>query len=70
MVELTVPEPLEAHTHVELLFRRQDTPVEEVREMLDSVLKSVHVNIPGLNPDSTANHFQVTSTIPAKLKGL
>jgi len=67
VVELNVPEPLEAHTHVELLFRRQDTPVEEAREMLDSVLKSIHVDIAGLNPDSTANNFQITSSIPPKL---
>jgi hypothetical protein len=68
LVELTVPEPIEAHTHVELLFRRQDTPVEESREMLDSMLKSIHVKIPGLNPDSTANHFQITSSIPVRSK--
>jgi hypothetical protein len=68
LVELTVPEPLEAHTHVELLFRRQDTPVEEVREMLDSVLKSVRIDIQGLNQDSSANHFQVKSSIPGGLK--
>ena len=68
IVELNVPEPIEAHTHVELLFRRQDTPVEEAREMLDSILKSLRADLPGLNPDSTANIFQVTSSIPARIK--
>ena len=65
VLELTVPEPLEAHTHIELLFRRQDTPVEEAREMLDSVLRSLGIKVAGLNPDSSGNHFQITSTIPS-----
>ena len=63
-VSLTVPEPLEAHTHVELIFRRQDTPAEEAREMLDSVFKSIGLRIPSLNPDSTANIFKIKATIP------
>jgi hypothetical protein len=68
VVSLTVPEPLEAHTHVELIFRRQDTPAEEAREMLDSLLRSIGVRIPGLNPDSTANIFKITATIPKQSK--
>ena len=66
IVSLTIPEPLEAHTHVELIFRRQDTPAEEAREMLDSMLRSIGVRIPGLNPDSSANIFIITATIPTK----
>jgi len=51
---------------VEFYMRRQDTRFEEAREMLDSVLKSVRVTIPGLNPDSSLNRFQIKSTIPAQ----
>jgi hypothetical protein len=68
IVSVTVPEPLEAHTHLELIFRRQDTPAEEAREMLDSALNSLHIRIPGLNPDSSANIFKITAIIPKQKK--
>jgi hypothetical protein len=63
-VSITVPEPLGAHTHLEIIFRRQDTPAEEFREMVDSVLKSIGLRVPGLNPDSSANIFKVQASIP------
>jgi hypothetical protein len=54
---------------VELLFRRPDTAAEEVREMADSVLRSIGVKWPGLNPDSSANLFYVTSSVPTRVVG-
>jgi hypothetical protein len=68
IVSLTVPEPLEAHTQLELIFRRQDTSAEEAREMLDSVLRAVHIRIPGLNPDSSTSLFKLSVTIPTQTK--
>jgi hypothetical protein len=47
-----------------LYFRRQDTIAEESREMLDSVLKSIGISIPGLNPDSLANIFSIPASFP------
>ena len=67
-VSITVPEPLEAHTHLELIFRRQDTPAEEVREIIDSVLKSIGLRVPGLNPDSSANIFKVSASMPKQTR--
>ena len=51
---------------VEFYLRRQDTRFEEAREMLDSVLQSVQIAIPSLNPDSSRNQFRISSTIPAQ----
>ena len=51
---------------VEFYLRRQDTHFEEARELLDSVLQSVRIVVPGLNPDSSRNLFQIRSTIPAQ----
>jgi hypothetical protein len=48
-------------SNIVLGFRRQDTIFEEGREMLDSVLQSVGIAVPGLNPDSARNQFQVTA---------
>ena len=51
---------------VEFHLRRQDTHLEEAREMLDSVFQTVRITIPGLNPDSSRNLFQISATIPAQ----
>jgi len=51
-----------------LYFRRQDTSLEEAREMLDSALRSVGIHIPGLNPDSLANIFSIPVTVPPDAK--
>ena len=51
-----------------LYFRRPDTATEEVREMLDSVLRSVGISIPGLNPDPIANIFSAPASIPPEAK--
>jgi hypothetical protein len=55
-----VPLPAEIEFHL----RRQDTALEEGREMLDSVLRSVRISVPGLNPDSARNRFQIRSEVP------
>jgi hypothetical protein len=65
IVSLAIPDPIAAHTQLELHFRRQDTAIEEAREMLDSVLRSISIRWPGLNPDSSPNLFHITSSIPA-----
>jgi len=51
---------------VEFHLRRQDTHLEEAREMLDSVFQTVRITIPGLNPDSSRNLFRISATIPAQ----
>ena len=50
----------------EIVFslRRQDTALEEAREMLDSVLQSISISVPGLNPDSARNRFQIRAEVP------
>jgi hypothetical protein len=57
---LTLPAPIRFY------LRRQDTRLEDAREMLDSVLRAVSIRIPGLNPDSSRNEFRVNSEIPAE----
>jgi hypothetical protein len=44
-------------------LRRQDTSLEEAREMVDSVLRSMGISIPNLNPGSSRNEFQVETAI-------
>ena len=51
-------------TQIEFRLRRQDTRLEEAREMLDSVLQSIGISVPGLNPDSARNRFQIRSEVP------
>ncbi|HEX7862323.1 MAG TPA: hypothetical protein VF773_18445 [Verrucomicrobiae bacterium] len=68
-VSLDFAKPIEFNTQVELQFRRPDTAAEEVREMVDSVLHSMGIKWPGLNPDSRANLFSVTSSVPARVGG-
>lgn len=69
VVSLDFAKPIEFNTQVELLFRRPDTTAEEVREMVDSVLRSMGVKWRGLNPDSSANLFYVTSSVPTRVVG-
>ena len=57
-----VPLPADIEFH----FRRQDTALEEAREMLDSVLQSIWISVPGLNPDSARNRFKIISEVPAE----
>jgi hypothetical protein len=64
---VSIPLPIPHPTKIHFRFRRRDTSFEEGREMLDSVLRSVGIRIGGLNPDSSANEFQVTATIPPAL---
>jgi hypothetical protein len=53
-----------AISNIVLGFRRQDTVFEEGREMLDSVFKSIGISVPGLNPTSARNLFEVTADLP------
>ena len=69
VVALDFAKPIEFNTQVELQFRRPDTAAEEVREMGDSVLRSIGIKSAGLNPDSSANLFYVTSSVPARVVG-
>ena len=55
-----VPLPAE----IEFRLRRQDTALEEAREMLDRVLQSISISVPGLNPDSARNRFQIRAEVP------
>jgi hypothetical protein len=56
--------PRAAAASIRFHFRRQDTALEEAREMLDSVLSSIGLRIRGLNPDSSENEFQVDYRLP------
>src|SRR5688572_27106528 len=47
VVSLDFAKPIEFNTQVELQFRRPDTAAEEVREMADSVLRSIGLKWPG-----------------------
>jgi hypothetical protein len=69
LMEILVPRR-SFENEVKLHFRRQDTPVEEARERLDSVLKTIRVRWPGLNPDSSANFFIVRAEIPSEVKSI
>lgn len=64
VVALDFPDPVTANVKIELVFRRPDTAIEEGCEMLDSVLRSFGIRLPGLNPDSTANLFRIRTLIP------
>ena len=45
-------------------FRRPDTKLEDLREGLDSMLRSIRIRIPGLNSDSSANEFEASAEVP------
>lgn len=66
VVALDFPGPVRTNATIELVFRRPDTPLEETREWLDSVLRSFGIRLPGLNPDSTANLFRIETSIPVE----
>jgi hypothetical protein len=49
---------------VRFQFRRPDTKLEDLREGLDSLLRTIPIRVPGLNPDSPATEFEASAEIP------
>ena len=65
LVELPTAQHVGAKEPFEIRFklRRQDTSFENFREGLDSLLGSIGIRLPGLNPDSSLNYFEIRTTI-------
>jgi hypothetical protein len=49
---------------VRFQFRRPDTKLEDLREGLDSLLRTIRIRVTGLNPDSPATEFEASAELP------
>ena len=68
-VELRLAGRVEGGSKLALVFQPVDTPFENFREGLDRAFGAVGLRIPGLNPDSTQNRFEISCKLPEQAPG-